>query len=99
MTSDGVVHKIDMAAVGVVQITAIAATYVAFEIDDIIPDDNRFFRRSHGGTDFEYGSVVGIACYVHHIVFDDAVVSDSQQVDGVIVGKHVVGMISDGVAP
>ena len=95
---DGIVHEIDMAAIDVIQVAAPAAADIADEVDHVVADNDRFLMRAHRGSRLEHGGIVAVARHVHHIVFDDAAVTDAQQVDGVVVGEHVVGVVCDGVA-
>ena len=94
----GVIDEINILAVAVVQINAVAAVDVANKIDDVVSDDDRLSRCSHCRTSLEYCGVVGVSCHVHHVVFDDAVKADAEQIHRMIVGQHIVCMVGDGVA-
>jgi hypothetical protein len=92
------VGKVDVVAIGVIQVTTITAAYVAIEIDHVVADDDGFVFRSDGWTKLKHSHIIGVARHVHDIVFDDTIVANAEQVDGVVIGEHIV-VVVDGVAP
>ena len=94
----GVMDEIDIFAVAVIQINAVAAIDITNKIDDVVSDNHRLISSSHRRTGLENRCVIGVSRHVHHIVFDDAVIADAEQIHRMIVGQHIVCVVGDGVA-
>ena len=94
----GVIDKINIFTVAVVQIYAVAAVCIADKVDDVISDDDWLISCSHRRTSLENRGVVGVSGHVHHIVLDDTVVTDAKQIHRMIVCQDIVSVVCDGVA-
>ena len=85
--------KIDMFTVGIVE--RIAPTgRSTLELTDVVTYNNRFCSRTCAGTQLHHGGVFRRMVYVHHIVLDNATVTATEHVDGVVVGVGVVAIVN-----
>ena len=89
--------KIDVFAVGIVEIKTITVVGVALQIHDVVSDDDRFGRRTRDRTQTKHRSVIGGSGHIDDIVLEDTAITATEDVNGIIVITDIVCAV-DGIA-
>ena len=89
-----VVGEIDVFAVGIVEGIAPVRRSAGLQVDDVVADDDRLSGRTRAGTDFHHRYVFRRMVDGHYVVLDEAVITATENVDGVVVSVAVVSVVN-----